>query len=813
MALAAAPGHRACRCPGAFGRSAAARPAQACSAARPAPPRRGRALAAAARMMVKEPKSGAEFPLAQRFWEGDEYRCIGAGMRAKQILMIKAQVYAVALYVEGGLAAKELGIRSRGGFFEGDADYCAALVDGAFNKALVFTMLRDLEGKQFSDAVNDKLGPRMQLTGDTASLEAFKGFIEGHKLAKGTQIMCLWTKAGDLEVVLLDAAEAAAAELERIAPKNKLHSEGFARALFELFLGDGSVVADAKPVWAAGAKQLLESEQIKLGGVLVESHEQQGASGSARPGPSPAAGSPVPGDSAAATDGSARPAAAATRRPSKARLLRSGNVFSLSPLNVFGVYCGFDNFYGSRLEVWAESECLLFCWPMKSLEHMATCCSPSMALDMMCWAVVSGGLHACAVARMLLDELPVRFATEDERQLARFLNRRSGMEPLEAREVIQRGHWVRVAAGERVLASHEIYQRVFLLVDGMVSMDNTGCCGDADASHHHSSAAGSPDASHHHHSRPLASTDSTGRTRPPAAAEQQPGGGGDSGAPGSLQALELPEASFSSPMSFTLVRAVSLEHALSKIKLGGVLVESHEQQGASGSARPGPSPAAGSPVPGDSAAATDGSARPAAAATRRPSKARLLRSGNVFSLSPLNVFGVYCGFDNFHGSRLEVWAESECLLFCWPMKSLEHMATCCSPSMAAYWRSFVLYTVASEFELKAHRGMKLSRCSTGEYEHAGWLMGGRSRDFTDPLRSYEVPERRSLARLCRWLRRAASPFQPRGMRHTALPLTGVMARTRAVISAEAKAQAARSRDVSLHSGGGTAAAAAREGIA
>lgn len=47
------------------------------------------------------------------------------------------QVYAVALYVEGELAAKELGIRDRGGFFENDDDFCSALTDGAFNKTLV----------------------------------------------------------------------------------------------------------------------------------------------------------------------------------------------------------------------------------------------------------------------------------------------------------------------------------------------------------------------------------------------------------------------------------------------------------------------------------------------------------------------------------------------------------------------------------------------------------------------------------------------------------------------------------------------------
>jgi len=47
-------------------------------------------------------------------------------------------VYAVTVYVEAEKAARELGVRSRGGFFEGDADedFALALVDGAFAKAL-----------------------------------------------------------------------------------------------------------------------------------------------------------------------------------------------------------------------------------------------------------------------------------------------------------------------------------------------------------------------------------------------------------------------------------------------------------------------------------------------------------------------------------------------------------------------------------------------------------------------------------------------------------------------------------------------------
>jgi hypothetical protein len=75
--------------------------------------------------------------------------------------------------------------------------------------------------------------------------------------------MCLWTKGGELEVVILDAAAAAAAQLERIAPANRLTSAGFARALFELFLGEASVTPLARPIWAAGARELLDSENVK----------------------------------------------------------------------------------------------------------------------------------------------------------------------------------------------------------------------------------------------------------------------------------------------------------------------------------------------------------------------------------------------------------------------------------------------------------------------------------------------------------------------------------------------------------------------
>ena len=45
----------------------------------------------------------------------------GAGHRAlSQPSTLRCQVYAIALYVEAERAAKELGVRKRGGFFDDD---------------------------------------------------------------------------------------------------------------------------------------------------------------------------------------------------------------------------------------------------------------------------------------------------------------------------------------------------------------------------------------------------------------------------------------------------------------------------------------------------------------------------------------------------------------------------------------------------------------------------------------------------------------------------------------------------------------------
>ena len=57
----------------------------------------------------------------------------------------------MTLYIEADRAAKELGIRSRGGFFSDAStdDYAIALSDGAFAKVIQVQLVRKVDGPQF----------------------------------------------------------------------------------------------------------------------------------------------------------------------------------------------------------------------------------------------------------------------------------------------------------------------------------------------------------------------------------------------------------------------------------------------------------------------------------------------------------------------------------------------------------------------------------------------------------------------------------------------------------------------------------------
>ena len=76
----------------------------------------------------------------------------------------------------------------------------------------------------------------------------------------------------------------------------------------------------------------------------------------------------------------------------------------------------------------------------------------AIGLETIVFSSINIVTHGLAIARLIYDERKIRFGDEREEQMWRFLYRRGGFERLEAREVIRRGAFREVAAGDVVLA-------------------------------------------------------------------------------------------------------------------------------------------------------------------------------------------------------------------------------------------------------------------------------------------------------------------------------------------------------------------------
>lgn len=96
-----------------------------------------------------------------------------------------------------------------------------------------------------------------------------------------------------------------------------------------------------------------------------------------------------------------------------------------------------------------------------------------IGVDTIAWSAVGLIIHALAIVRLVLDERPIRFRSEDERQMNAFMLRRSGMQPLEVRELLKKGTWKRFKAGETILNKVESICQAVLLVEGKAVYNRT----------------------------------------------------------------------------------------------------------------------------------------------------------------------------------------------------------------------------------------------------------------------------------------------------------------------------------------------------
>lgn len=133
-------------------------------------------------------------------------------------------------------------------------------MDGGFLKCIQIQLVRDVDGSTFVEALNEALRPRMSLTGELSTLDEFKKFFEQKKLGKGTNVVLMYRTDATLDVAVREQRPETWANM---VADLSIPSASLCRALFEVFLGEKSVIPDARKEWATGARALLESDRVR----------------------------------------------------------------------------------------------------------------------------------------------------------------------------------------------------------------------------------------------------------------------------------------------------------------------------------------------------------------------------------------------------------------------------------------------------------------------------------------------------------------------------------------------------------------------
>jgi len=174
--------------------------------------------------------------------------------------------------------------------------------------------------------------------------------------------------------------------------------------------------------------------------------------------------------------------------------------------------------------------------------------------------------------------------------------------------------------------------------------------------------------------------------------------------------------------------------------------------------------------------------------TDRMNKPQMLYSGDLFDLGLCNVFGVQLGFG---GWEFASTADTDVTLFVWPLAELNEMATTGSGVLQAFWRNLIMYSIAAEYNRRTSSSVAMiGRGSFGQFEDPAWLKGALSVDFApiDTLEEKQIIRGRewSISNLCSTLFNSLGPMYPPGFRHSAQPMTGILAKNRIALLAGLK---------------------------
>lgn len=198
-------------------------------------------IARASVASVVEPATGVSFPSSLVPPGGsDELALVGAGVREKTFAIVSVKVYGVALYLSEAAAAALTPWSGKGASeLAKDASFYKAIVDSSADKSIFIVLVRDVEGSQFWNALNEALAPRLKAAG--ASDEALKQFgkvLESRSLKKNTGIYLTSSQSSTLHVGISEDVTINPTPSE---PTLSVESSALVEALFDVYLGSSLV--------------------------------------------------------------------------------------------------------------------------------------------------------------------------------------------------------------------------------------------------------------------------------------------------------------------------------------------------------------------------------------------------------------------------------------------------------------------------------------------------------------------------------------------------------------------------------------------
>lgn len=186
--------------------------------------------------LVKEPKTGLDLP--GEYCTRGASACsplAGLGVRVKKIAGIGVKVYAAGLYIDAEAAKKAVGDKYKGksaaAVAKDDGLYSSLLTNPGIEKTVRLVFARDLDSKKISDALVERLVPR--LGAGSPSIKEFEKFFDGIAFKKGQSLTFSAVK-GALHTNIRGTQVADI--------KDSLLCE----ALFEAYLGPDPVIPQAK---------------------------------------------------------------------------------------------------------------------------------------------------------------------------------------------------------------------------------------------------------------------------------------------------------------------------------------------------------------------------------------------------------------------------------------------------------------------------------------------------------------------------------------------------------------------------------------